>query len=65
MKDKYGTRLITFKELKIDLDKYCPNGIPDEKLSKGMKQGTNINNFAQYKGGLNQEEPELTQLEEY
>ena len=51
MKEKYGTRLITFKELKIDLDKYCPNGIPDEKLGKGMKQGTNINNFAQYKGG--------------
>lgn len=51
MKEKYGTRLITFKELKVDLDKYCPNGIPDEKLGKGMKQGTTIKNFAQYKGG--------------
>lgn len=65
IKDNYKGRL-TKEELEKVLKEYCPNGVPSdknttyttvsgEKITKkkgsGMIEGTNINNFAQLRGG--------------
>lgn len=63
--DELGGEL-TIEQLKQELDKYCPNGVPSEKKIKykvhtgevkeakmgaGMIPGTNLGNFSQLRGG--------------
>ena len=42
---------ISREQLTKVLDKYCPKGIPDLTLGRGMIEGTNIDNFSINKGG--------------
>lgn len=66
IKDTYGSKPISEAQLAVELDSYCPNGIPSEKMityetvngkkftkkkGSGMKLGTTIQNFPQMRGG--------------
>lgn len=61
MRDKYGSKDITLTELQVDLDEYCPKGIPSDtkieingknlKKGAGMLEGTTVANFDINKGG--------------
>lgn len=44
---------ITMDQLKIALDRYCPNGVPKEGIGNGMILGTTTENFTQNRGGYN------------
>ena len=66
IKDKYGSKAISEDQMQVELDDYCPNGIPSKKIityttvngkeftrekGSGMKLGTNIQNISQNGGG--------------
>jgi hypothetical protein len=66
IKDKYGSKAISEDQMQLVLDEFCPNGIPSKKSityttvngktftrekGSGMKQGTNIQNISEKRGG--------------
>jgi hypothetical protein len=66
IKDKYGSKAISEDQMQLVLDEFCPNGIPSKKSityttvngktftrekGSGMKQGTNIKNISEKRGG--------------
>lgn len=66
MKEKFGSKPITDKQLKKALDEYCPNGQPSQeeitfttvngvtetkKKGSGMMENTFVDNFGQKRGG--------------
>lgn len=44
---------ISYNDLQLALDKYCPNGKPKEDIGNGMIEGTTIDNFSINRGGYN------------